>query len=70
MQFEITFYKSEILFELIQIEVQCSKNYSKRQEAETFGNNIKEELQKPHPKLKKYVYYILTENICFACSAM
>ena len=24
-----------------------------------FGNNIEKELQKPHPNLKKYLYYIL-----------
>ena len=40
------------------------------QEAGAFGNNIQKEPQKPRPKLKKYVYYIFTENICFACSPM
>ena len=29
-----------------------------------FGNNTEKELQKPRPKLKKYVYYIFTDNIC------
>ena len=57
----------------MQIEVQCSKNYFKiflTQEAGAFGNNIEKEPQKPCPKLKKYVYYIFTENICSACSPM
>ena len=31
---------------------------------------MEKELQKPCPKLKKYVYYIFTENICSACSLM
>ena len=42
-------------FELIQIEVQCSKNYFKiflLQETEAFGSNIEKEPQKSHPKLK------------------
>ena len=56
----------DILFELIQIEIQSSKSYFK--EAGAFGNNIEKELQKPLPKLKKYVYYIFTENIWSACS--
>ena len=33
-----------------------------------FGNNIEKEPQKPRPKLKKYGYYIFTENICSACN--
>ena len=50
--------------ELIQKEVQCRENHFKKflpQEAGAFGNNIEKEPQKPHPKLKKYVYiyYIL-----------
>ena len=40
------------------------------QEAGAFGNNLEKEPQKPPPKLKKYVYYIFTENICFASSPM
>ena len=59
--------------ELIQKEVQCSKNYFKKfltQEAGAFGNNIEKEPQKPHPKLKKCVYYIFTENNCSACNPM
>ena len=40
------------------------------QEAGAFGNNTKKEPQKPHTKLKKYVYYIFTENICSACNLM
>ena len=38
------------------------------QEAGAFGNNIEKKPQKPRPKLKKYVYYIFTENICSVCS--
>ena len=48
-----------MLFELIQIEVQCSKNYFKiflSQEAGASENNIEKERQKPRPKLKKYIY--------------
>ena len=33
-----------------------------------FGNNTEKELQKPRPKLKKYVYYIFTDNICSVCN--
>ena len=40
------------------------------QEAGAFGNNIEKELQKWCPRLKKYVYYIFTENICSACNPM
>ena len=40
------------------------------QEAGAFGNNIEKELQKRRPNLKKYVYYIFTENICSACNPM
>ena len=40
------------------------------QEVGAFGNNIEKELQKRHPKLKKYGYYIFTENICSACNPM
>ena len=36
--------------------------------AGAFGNNIQKEPQKPRLKLKKYVYYIFTENIYSACS--
>ena len=45
---------SDTVFKLIQIELQCNKNYFKiflPQEAGVFGNNIKKE--KPRPKLKK-----------------
>ena len=38
------------------------------QEAGYFENNIENEPQKPRPKLKKYVYYIFTENIYSTCS--
>ena len=40
------------------------------QEDGAFGNNIEKEPQKPRPKLKNYVYYIFTKNICFACSTV
>ena len=49
----------DTLFELIQIEVQCSKNYFKYflpQKAGAFGKNIEKKPQKPLPKLKKEVY--------------
>ena len=36
------------------------------QEAGTL--NIEKELEKVHPKLKKYLYYMFTGNICSACS--
>ena len=57
----------------MQIEFKCSKSYFKiflPQEARAFGNNIEKEPQKPLSKLKKYVHYIFTENICSACSPM
>ena len=47
-----------MLFQLIEIEVQCSKNYFKislSQEAGASGNIIKKESQKPRPKLKKHI---------------
>ena len=46
-----------------------NKNYFKTFSAKDtggLGNNIEKEPQKPRPKLKKYVYYIFTENICSA----
>ena len=63
----------DTIFELIQIEVQSSKNYFNfflPQEAGGFGNNIEKDPQKPPPKLKKYICYIVTENICSACSPL
>ena len=48
-------YKSETLFELMQIEVQCSKK-NLRQETGAFGNKIEIEKEKPHPELKKNMY--------------
>ena len=41
-----------------------------QQEAGAFGNNIEKEPQEPRPQLKKYVYYIFTENTCYACNPM
>ena len=40
------------------------------QGAGAFRNNIEKELQKPRPKLKKYIYYIFTEKICSVCRPM
>ena len=58
--------------ELIQIEVQCCKNCFKnflpQDEVGAFGNNKEKEPQKLREKLKKYVYYIFTKNICFGCN--
>ena len=57
----------------MQIEVQCNKKYLKiflSQEAGTFGNNIESKPQKSLPKLKKYVCYIFTDNICSVCNPM
>ena len=49
---------SDTLFELIQIQIQCSINYFKTflpQEVGAVENNIEKEPQKPRPKLKKYL---------------
>ena len=57
----------------MEIEVQCSNSYFKTflpQQTGAFGNNMEKEPQKPRQKIKKYVYYIFTENICFACNPM
>ena len=40
------------------------------QEAGAFGKYIEKEPEKPHKKLKKYVYYIFKESICSACNPM
>ena len=40
------------------------------QEAGAFGKNTKKEPQSARLKLKKYVYYIFTENICSAWNPM
>ena len=40
------------------------------QEAGAYRNNVEKELKKPRPELKKYVYYIFTENIYSACNPM
>ena len=48
-----------MLLEVIEIEVQCSKNYFKfflSQAAGAAGNNKEKKQQKPSPKLKKYKY--------------
>ena len=52
--------------ELTQIEIKCSKTYFKiflPKEDGAFGSNIENEPQISNPKLKKYVYYIFSENI-------
>ena len=62
-----------MLFEPINIEVQCTKKWFKiilLQEAWACGNNIGKEPQKPTPKIEKYVYYIFIENICSVCNSM
>ena len=62
----------DTIFELIQIEVQCSKNYFKfflLQEARAFGNNIEKD-HKSHAQNWKNMCYIFTENICSACNPM
>ena len=49
------------------------KNYFKillPQETGAFGNSIEKEPPKSRPKLKKYVYYTYTDNICFAYNPM
>ena len=40
------------------------------QVAGAYKRNTEKEAQKPRPKLKKYVYYVFTKNICFACNQM
>ena len=53
----------------MQIIVQCSKNYPKNflpQGTGAFGNNIEKKRKTHAQNLKKYVYYIFTENICSA----
>ena len=62
----------ETLFELIQIEVHCSKNYFKISLLQEDGYviNIEKEPQKLRQKLKRigiFLYvYIIAENICSA----
>ena len=56
----------DTIFELIQIEVQYSKNYFKSslpQEAGAYGNNIEKEPQKSSPKLKFCILYIYREYL-------
>ena len=62
----------DTLFEIIQIEAQCSKVYFKffsSREAGASGNHIEKEPQKPRQKLKKYVY-IKHLQIIFALPAI
>ena len=54
------------IFEFMQIEVECSKNYFNfflPQEARSFGNNIEKETQEPRPKLKKNIHVIYLKVI-------
>ena len=55
------------LFELIEIEIQCSKNYFKlslSQEAGASGNNIEKEPKKATPKIEKiYISNIHSEYL-------
>ena len=65
----------DTFFELIQIEVQCSKNYFKiylPQEAGAFGNNMPsiKNCAKATPKIDNYAYYLFTENIFSPCNPM
>ena len=55
---------------MITVQQNLFLNFFLPQEAGAFGNNIKKERQKPRPSLQKYVYKILTENICSTCSPM
>ena len=61
----------DTLFELIQIEAQCNKNYFKCFLI-TRSNKEKEQQRKgtakATSKYEKYVYYIFTENVCATCS--
>ena len=60
-----------MFFELIQIEVKCSKTYFKiflSQETGAFENNMKKKLQKPRPNLKKM--YIMHLHKIFALRAI
>ena len=63
----------DTVFELTQIEVQCSKNYFKiflPLEARTFGNNRKEPTQATPNIEKIYILYIYTEYlICLQSNA-
>ena len=65
----------DALFDFIQIEVECSKNYLKiflPQEAGAFRSNLEKKPQNSGPKLKKVLqlYYIFTDNICCVCNPM
>ena len=63
----------DTFFELIQTEVEFSKNYFKiflPQEAGAFGNNIEKQPQMRGPRLEKYLCYIFTGNICTAWNPM
>ena len=56
----------DTLFEILQIEVQCIKNYFNiflSQEVGASGNNIEKEPQKPRPRLKKYILSIYREYL-------
>ena len=58
-----------MLFELIEIEVQCSKNCFNFFLSQAGASKKKTELQRPHPRLEEK-NQIFTENIYSACNSM
>ena len=62
----------DILFEPMQIEVQCSKNYFNFFYHKKLGllEITEKKQQKPLQKSKRCVFYIFTEDICSACNEM
>ena len=72
LQSEIKFQKSETQFLSSYKQVQCSKNYFNffyHKKVELL-EKLRRGTKKPRPKLKKYVYYIFTENICCPCNSL
>ena len=59
----------DTLFELIEIEVQCSKNCFNFFLLQAGASKKKTELQRPHPRLEEK-NQIFTENIYSACNSM
>ena len=45
-------------------------NFFYHKKLELLEKNIEKEPQRPHSELKKYVFYIFTENICSTCNPM
>ena len=63
----------DILFKLIQIEVQCCKNYFKISLSQEFGasrNNLEKEPHKPHPNWKITNIEIYKEYLLFSASGI